>query len=149
MLVNLTHRASKYSFHHQSCGKTCLFPFQIASVCQVMSSCAGDAKLSGKATQHDATRRLTAGAPPLIERDRETCLYQRPGMKRAVKAQLPDRSNIPWLIKYSNPPADLRASLPVHTRRTAIGVRCCATCGVRRASHCIGTDRRGSSKTDG
>ena len=27
-----------------------------------------------------------------------------------------DRSNFPWLIKYSNPPADLRASLAVNTK---------------------------------
>lgn len=148
MLLNLTRWASKYSFRRQSCGKTCLFPFEITSVCQVTSRCAGDAKLSGTASRAVDARRLTAGASPLIERDRETCLYQRPGMKRAVKAQLPDRSNFPWLIKYSNPPADLRASLPVHTPRTAIGVRCRAACGVRRASHFIGTERRGSSKTD-
>lgn len=59
---------------------------------------------------------VTVGSSPLIERDIEACLYQRPGMKRTVKAQLPDRSNFPWLIKYSNPAADLRASLVVNTK---------------------------------
>lgn len=32
------------------------------------------------------------------------------------KHSFPDRSNFPWLIKYSNPPADLRASLAVNTK---------------------------------
>lgn len=38
---------------------------------------------------------LTVGASWLIERDRETCLYQRPGMRHAVKAQLH------WQIQFS------------------------------------------------
>lgn len=97
--------------------KNLSFLFEITSVCQVTSSCAGDAKLPGTALRGVVARRLTAGTSPLIERDRETCLYQRPGMKRAVKAQLPDRSNFPWLIKYSNPPADLRASLAARTHQ--------------------------------
>lgn len=86
---------------------------------------------------------LTVGASLLIERDRGTCLYQRPGMKRTVKAQLPDRSNFPWLIKYSNPPADLRASLVVNTKD---GHRC--TLLVPCASHFSSTEQLDTSKAD-